>query len=449
MRRNRFFILLLAAASLFGCAKKEAAAVGENVIYLEQVNNRAALVDDVVMQQYGESKVKESILNQLINTELIYQEMLSKGFDEDKIAAEKWKEAAEDAQLTYFVNVYIKVKADIPEKELKKEYERLKDTFVKDEEVRASHILVTTGNGVSDADASARIAALAGQLKKDGSNFAEIARKHSECPSAKNGGDLGFFGRGQMVAPFEDAAFALKKGEITAEPVKTRFGYHIIYVTDRHEKGVIPYGDAVSSLRYDVFNKLKTAEYRIALYPEQISRSKPETVVAEIGKTGQVYKNSDLFTDLSRWMNDTSLNKLLENPDALYGTLSDLVMRKVYRDIINTENMADSDEYREYIQTLKKDFYSREYLERNILASVTASDEELRKIYENNPELMSRLTKQYGKRFADSASYRRSVEKDFLPYIRQEVLASKKQSAYSAFISELKVKYPVEIKVEF
>jgi len=86
--------------------------------------------------------------------------------------------------------------------------------------IRASHILV---------EKQSHALRIAEELKKGGS-FAELARKDSKCPSAKKGGDLGFFGRGQMVKEFEQAAFSLKMGEVSA-PVKTRFGYHIIKKT--------------------------------------------------------------------------------------------------------------------------------------------------------------------------------------------------------------------------
>jgi peptidyl-prolyl cis-trans isomerase C len=82
---------------------------------------------------------------------------------------------------------------------------------------RASHILV---------DKQSQALKILDEIKA-GSNFSELAKKHSTCPSGKKGGDLGQFGRGQMVKEFEQATFALKVGEIS-QPVKTQFGYHII-----------------------------------------------------------------------------------------------------------------------------------------------------------------------------------------------------------------------------
>ena len=90
------------------------------------------------------------------------------------------------------------------------------------EQVRARHILVK-----SEADALAVIAEI-----KGGADFAAVAKKRSIGPSAKDGGELGLFGRGQMVPAFEKAAFALGVGEIS-EPVKTRFGWHVIKVEDK------------------------------------------------------------------------------------------------------------------------------------------------------------------------------------------------------------------------
>ena len=90
--------------------------------------------------------------------------------------------------------------------------------------IRASHILVKT-----EEEAKTLLEEI-----KNGADFAKLASEHSMCPSGRDGGDLRFFGRGMMVKPFEDAAFALKKGEVS-EPVETQFGWHLIKLTDIKE----------------------------------------------------------------------------------------------------------------------------------------------------------------------------------------------------------------------
>lgn len=84
--------------------------------------------------------------------------------------------------------------------------------------IRAAHILVE-----NHSQALKIIKAL-----EEGASFSELARRNSNCPSGKKGGNLGKFSRGQMVREFEKAAFSLKKGEFTKTPVKTQFGYHVI-----------------------------------------------------------------------------------------------------------------------------------------------------------------------------------------------------------------------------
>ncbi len=94
--------------------------------------------------------------------------------------------------------------------------------------IRASHILRNT-DGRSIEDALKEIEDIKAAID-GGADFSEQAREHSDCPSRRSGGDLGSFGRGQMVAPFEDAAFALGIDELSS-PVKTEFGYHLILRT--------------------------------------------------------------------------------------------------------------------------------------------------------------------------------------------------------------------------
>ena len=79
-------------------------------------------------------------------------------------------------------------------------------------------------------------------------NFALLAKERSEGPSATKGGDLGFFGHGQMVPPFEEAAFALQPGEIS-HIVETRFGFHIIKLEERHEGRTVPLEETSGQIR--------------------------------------------------------------------------------------------------------------------------------------------------------------------------------------------------------
>jgi peptidyl-prolyl cis-trans isomerase C len=100
------------------------------------------------------------------------------------------------------------------------------------DQVRASHILLMYAGSMrsratrTQADAQKEISAIETQLQ-GGADFAELARAHSDCPSSAKGGDLGTFGRGQMVGPFEEAAFGLPVGG-TSGVIETPFGYHLI-----------------------------------------------------------------------------------------------------------------------------------------------------------------------------------------------------------------------------
>lgn len=88
--------------------------------------------------------------------------------------------------------------------------------------VRASHILVPTEDKANWIY----------KELQNGKDFANLAKDYSDCPSKERGGDLGFFGKGQMVKEFEDAAFSMKEGDVS-KPVKTQFGYHLIKVTGK------------------------------------------------------------------------------------------------------------------------------------------------------------------------------------------------------------------------
>jgi peptidyl-prolyl cis-trans isomerase C len=128
-------------------------------------------------------------------------------------------------------------KAALTDAAMHKVYDEAIKQMGQEEEVRARHILIRAkpGDAKASAAAKAKIEAIITQLK-NGADFATLAKKDSEDPSAKkNGGELGYFTKQQMVPAFANAAFKLKKGEISG-PVQTQFGWHVIQVEDRRIK---------------------------------------------------------------------------------------------------------------------------------------------------------------------------------------------------------------------
>nr|WP_257792016.1 peptidylprolyl isomerase [Anoxybacter fermentans] len=134
----------------------------------------------------------------------------------------------------------------VTEEEMMEYYEKNIRRFTEEEQVRASHILVETKEEALEI------------LDKinNGEDFADLARKYSNCPSSDRGGDLGFFGRGRMVYEFEKAAFSTEVGEITG-PVETEFGWHIIKVTDKKEAIVHPYEEVKEEIYETLLIKKK------------------------------------------------------------------------------------------------------------------------------------------------------------------------------------------------
>ena len=130
---------------------------------------------------------------------------------------------------------------EVSDEEIATFREENKEKLTVDENVRARHILLSVSEEDDEA-ARAGKKTKAGDLRKqltEGAKFEELAREHSDCPSARMGGDLGRFRKGQMVKPFEEAAFALEPGQVS-EVVETQFGYHIIEVLEHTAEGTLP-----------------------------------------------------------------------------------------------------------------------------------------------------------------------------------------------------------------
>jgi peptidyl-prolyl cis-trans isomerase C len=159
-------------------------------------------------------------------------------------------------------------KAALTDAEMHKVYDDAVKQMPPDEEVHARHILIRAAAGDDNAskDAEAKINAVIERLKK-GEDFAKVATELTEDPSGKaNGGDLGYFGKEQMVPEFADAAFKLDKDQIS-EPVKTQFGWHVIKVEDKRTKPLPSFDDVKSQIetfvqrkaQAELVNKLREA----------------------------------------------------------------------------------------------------------------------------------------------------------------------------------------------
>jgi peptidyl-prolyl cis-trans isomerase C len=228
---------------------------------------RQQILDQLIIRQLLEEKAKqtniviseEDVINQ------IKQLLASQGSqmsleDFKKTTAESGRSFDEIKKQVEKGMVYQKIvdaqwagKVNVTEEEAKKYYDENPTQFVTKEQVRASHILITPKTDEAGADpnqekakAKAKTEDLLKQIK-EGADFAALAKANSDCPSAASGGDLGFFGKGQMVPPFEKAAFALETGKVS-DIVETRFGYHIIKVTDRKEAGTTTFEEAKAGL---------------------------------------------------------------------------------------------------------------------------------------------------------------------------------------------------------
>ena len=191
-------------------------------------------------------------------------------------------QAPEQANIEYVVLDLdgIKKGMTVSEADLKTYYEQNSARMAGQEERRASHILIASPKSASSADrqkAKARADELLAQAKKSPDSFGDLAKKNSQDPgSAPNGGDLDFFARGAMVKPFEEAAFGMKKGDIS-DVVETEFGYHIIRLTD------------IKGAKARSYEELKP-ELETELKKQQAQRKFAETAEAF---TNGVYEQAD------------------------------------------------------------------------------------------------------------------------------------------------------------
>ncbi len=186
-----------------------------------------ALAEVDLLQQFADTPAdrrRAAILNALIDIKLLAAAAEDAGLaDDPNFKARMAFTRARQLHNSLFQENALNV---ITDEELKERYEAEIAGFPKETEISARHILVETEEAAKEI-----ISELEG-----GGDFAELAKSKSTGPSGPSGGDLGYFGKGQMVPEFEQAAFALGKGEFTKTPVKTQFGWHIIFKEDERDR---------------------------------------------------------------------------------------------------------------------------------------------------------------------------------------------------------------------
>lgn len=271
-----------------------------------------------------ETRLKENLIRKLVEEELISQKAKAETVTLDapeieaKLAEHKARFGSDKAFASFLERTQqseADVKTDLEknllrdklfakllqgqeptEEDAKKYYEENKDKYKQKEQINAQHILFKTDKNTTDADKKKKLDAakkVFAEAKK-GADFAELAKKHSEGPTAQRGGDLGTFSRGRMVKQFEDVAFAAKPGEILG-PVETQFGYHIIKVNEKTAEVQRPYDEVKESIltslkarqkskaTRDLLDKLKT-EAKIEVLESGVNLDAKKAPIAVDGK---------------------------------------------------------------------------------------------------------------------------------------------------------------------
>ena len=198
----------------------------------------------------GNPLFRKQCLEQIISVHL-YAKMAE---DEKLDETDEFKQIMESARkdiLAQFAMNKVMQSAAVSEDECQAFYSANPQNFQKEETVRAKHILVNEEETCKE---------ILTAIQNGEKEFEAAAEEYSTCPSGQQGGDLGTFGRGQMVAEFEQAAFDAEIGQVIG-PVKTQFGYHLIQVTEKNEAAVIPYEEVAAQIKEELLRQKQNEVY--------------------------------------------------------------------------------------------------------------------------------------------------------------------------------------------
>ncbi|MEN8907996.1 MAG: peptidylprolyl isomerase [Clostridiales bacterium] len=200
-------------------------------------------------QQFQSEEGMKNLLNELVNQELLYLEAIDNDFDKEENFLIEVQKTKSNMLKQYAINRLL-LTATVSDEEVNKFYNDNESTFVSQNSIKASHILVESLEKAQEISSEIN----------NGLNFEEAAKKYSSCPSKEKGGDLGFFNKGSMVPEFEKTAFEIDLN-VLSEPVKTQFGYHLIKVTDKKESKAQSFEEVKDSIKKQLLIKKQQELY--------------------------------------------------------------------------------------------------------------------------------------------------------------------------------------------
>ncbi len=193
---------------------------------------------------------KKEFLQEFINDMILYQEAVRQGLNKDKEVLKVVDEARKKILIARLLKDSIDDTIEISNDEIATYYTDNKNNYMLPEVLRVSHILVPTREQAEE---------IVSELE-NGASFEETARAKSVDPTAQNGGDIGYFPRGQLIPEFERACVEIEIDEI-AGPVKTKLGYHIVKLTDRKEPAQKPLIQVKEEIRSTLYTKKRREKF--------------------------------------------------------------------------------------------------------------------------------------------------------------------------------------------
>lgn len=211
-----------------------------------------------------QAEFRKQVLEQLIAKELVYGDAKKTGVLKTKEFKDEFAKVQQRVKKELAIQVWQKQQLDkikVSNKELKNYYDKNKEEFNEKESVHARHILVKTEDEAKNIVKDLK--SLKGEALKV--KFIEEAKSKSTGPSGPKGGDLGYFAKGQMVPEFNDKVFSMKVGDVSA-PVKTQFGYHVIYLEDKKAKKTLAFTEVKSFIE----QRLKMEKFKVVMQDKML-----------------------------------------------------------------------------------------------------------------------------------------------------------------------------------